>query len=75
MSSSAPLPSFEFKKLPLKEFPKLQERETNESRYWRTFNLNKEITLQSAPNMIDFNPTNDQQYIITSSLKVHLFDG
>mmetsp|Transcript_30845 Transcript_30845/g.33713 ORF Transcript_30845/g.33713 Transcript_30845/m.33713 type:complete len:591 (-) Transcript_30845:232-2004(-) len=69
------LPSFEFKKLPLKEYPKLQERETNESRYWRQFNWNKEITLQSAPNMIDFNPVNDQQYIVTSSLKVHLFDG
>jgi U3 small nucleolar RNA-associated protein 15 len=66
---------FEFKKLTLKEYPKLQERESNEARYWRTFNWNKEITLQGAPTCIDFNPANDNQYIVTSSLKIHLFDG
>jgi U3 small nucleolar RNA-associated protein 15 len=66
---------FEFKKLTLKDYPKLQERETNEARYWKAFNWNKEVVLQAAPNCIDFNPANDNQYIVTSSLKVHLFEG
>lgn len=65
----------DFTKLQLKEFSRNQEYETNESRFWKSFNIIKETKLISAPKAIDFHPVNYRDYIVTSSLKVHQFDG
>jgi U3 small nucleolar RNA-associated protein 15 len=64
-----------FQSLPLKQFPKIQERETSESKYWRSFLVAKEEKLVGSPSTIDFNPSSRGQFIVTSSAHVHLFEG
>ncbi len=65
----------DYRKLPLKEFASVQDRETSEARFWKAFNVVKEHQFQSAPNTIHFNPTEPQSYIVTATTKVSLFDG
>eukprot|EP01038_Epipyxis_sp_PR26KG_P016565 gene16565-22613_t len=66
-----------FPRLKLKQFPKIQERESAESKYWKSFNVLSEHYIESgAPHSIDFHPNpNDSSYIITGSVKVSLYDG
>lgn len=64
-----------FPKLQLKQYAKVQERETSEARYWKAFNSIKEHKFQSSPNCIHFNPINPAVFIATASVKVSLFDG
>lgn len=65
----------DFSKLHLKEFPQLVERESSEARFWKSFNLIKEQTLDSSPNCVHFNPVDAKSYIITASIRIHQFDG
>ena len=65
----------DYRKLPLKEFASLQERETSEARFWKAFNVVREHQFQTAVNCIDFNPAEPHAYIATSSVKVSLHDG
>lgn len=65
----------EFTKLQLKEYPKSQERESSESRYWKAFNNVRETTLDSSPNCIHFNPVDPSAYIVTASIRISQFDG
>lgn len=73
-----------FPKLPLKQFAQVQERETAEAKYWKSFTNTQEHNLQAAPNCIHFNPlsksngsidsTLHSNYIVTGSIKVGLYD-
>jgi U3 small nucleolar RNA-associated protein 15 len=65
----------EFPKLKLKQYAKVQERETSEAKYWKTFSSTKEDTLQSSPSCIHFNPVDSSTYLVTGSTKVSLYDS
>lgn len=65
----------EFPKLKLKQFAKIQERETSEAKYWKSFSSTKEDALQSSPSCIHFNPVDSSTYIVTGSTKVSLYDS
>ena len=65
----------QFPKLKLKEYAKIQDRETNEARFWKSFTQNREHEFQSSPSSIHFNPADKRTYIVTASIKVNLFDG
>lgn len=65
-----------FPKLKLKQYAKVQDRETCEARYWKSFSITREDQLQSSPNCISFNPTdNHSSYLVTGSVKVNLYDS
>jgi U3 small nucleolar RNA-associated protein 15 len=64
----------EFPKLKLKQYAKVQERETSEAKYWKSFSSTKEDVLQSSPSCIHFNPVDSNTYIVTGSVKVSLYD-
>ena len=64
-----------FPKLKLKQYAKVQDRETGESRYWKSFSINREDQLQSSPNCINFNPRDFGSYLVTGSVKVNLYDS
>lgn len=65
----------EFSHLPLKEFARVQERETPEARYWKALNSVKEIAVSGSPNSIHFNPAYNNSYVVTASTKVTLIDA
>lgn len=64
----------EFPKLSLRKYPKTQEHESNEAKYWRSFSLTKHEKLLGSPNCISFNPNDSRQYIVTYSTMISLFD-
>uniref|UniRef100_A0A7S3HET6 U3 small nucleolar RNA-associated protein 15 C-terminal domain-containing protein n=1 Tax=Spumella elongata TaxID=89044 RepID=A0A7S3HET6_9STRA len=68
------LKSAEFPKLKLRQYAKVQDRETSEAKYWKSFSNTKEDLLQSSPNCIHFNPVDSSTYIVTGSTKVSLYD-
>lgn len=65
----------EYPKLKLKQFAKVQDRETSEAKYWKSFTNAKEQKFQSAPSCIHFNPVNPNEYIVTGSTKISLYDA
>mmetsp|Transcript_26676 Transcript_26676/g.39635 ORF Transcript_26676/g.39635 Transcript_26676/m.39635 type:complete len:514 (+) Transcript_26676:122-1663(+) len=65
----------EFQRIKLKQFAKVQDRETSEARYWKSFAITKEDHLQGSPNCIDFNPVRNGQFIVTAATSVHLYEG
>lgn len=76
----ASLPAMElnvssFPKLKLKDVSRLQDKETSETKYWKSFSIIREHQFQSSPNCIHFNPCDPLSYIVTASVKVSLFDG
>ena len=70
-----PLQAGEFPKLKLRQFAQIQERETPESKYWKKFALTGEEHLQGAPVCIHFNPASNNQYIVSASTKVSLYNS
>jgi U3 small nucleolar RNA-associated protein 15 len=64
----------EFTGIQLKEFPRIQDRETSEARYWKSLSNVKEIAITGSPNTIHFNPATNNAYIVTASTKVTLID-
>eukprot|EP01040_Poterioochromonas_malhamensis_P018247 gene18247-21257_t len=74
MATSSMRPA-EFSHLPLKEFARVQERETPEARYWKALNNVKEVAVSGSPNAIHFNPAFNNSYIVTASTKVSLIDA
>lgn len=64
----------EFPKLSLRRYPKIQERESNEARYWKSFTNTKQSKLHGAPNTIHFNPVDSRQYIVTHSTSISLYE-
>lgn len=65
----------EFQKIRLKQFPQVQDRETSEAKYWKSFSITKEEKLLGTPNCIHFNPTSTDNYLVTASTKVSLYDS
>ena len=65
----------EFPKLSLRRYPKVQDRESSEARYWKSFGFSKQIDLMGSPHCIHFNPSNPRQYAITYSTKISLYDS
>jgi U3 small nucleolar RNA-associated protein 15 len=65
----------EFQRLQLKQFPKVQDRETSESRYWKSFTTTSHEHLLGSPSCIHFNPSKNGSFMVTSSTSVHLYDS
>ena len=65
----------EFKKLKLKQYPQIQDRETSESKYWKSFQIGCEHKLLGSPNCIHFNPFTPDSFIVTASTKVSLYNS
>lgn len=64
----------DFPKLRIKAFAPIQERETVEAKFWKSFQITKEEKLLGAPNCIHFSP-NGRTYLVTSSTKVSLYNS
>lgn len=62
-----------FQPLRLKRYAAIQDRETSEAKYWRTFKLTSESRFPGAANCINFNPSDPSSYIVTGSTRVSLF--
>ena len=67
--------STSFQPLSLIKYPIVQDHETSENKYWKSFALTSEEILQGGPNTIHFNPNNNTEFIVTASTKVHLYDS
>jgi U3 small nucleolar RNA-associated protein 15 len=65
----------DFPKLRLKQFPQIQDRETSEAKYWKSYSVTKEEKLLGTPNCIHFNPASPDSYLVTASTKVMLYDA
>lgn len=65
----------EFKKLKLKQFPQIQDRETSEARYWKSYKSHKTEKLYGTPYCVNFDPTGSGSYLVTASTKISLYDG
>ena len=65
----------QFGKLKLKQYAKVQDRETSEAKYWKSFSTTSEDKLQSSPSCIHFMPNSNSSYIVTGSIKVSLYDS
>jgi U3 small nucleolar RNA-associated protein 15 len=64
-----------YQSLKLKQYPKIQERETSEAKFWKSFVLSREEKLIGSPNTIEFNPVRDGQFLITASNSVNLYES
>lgn len=64
-----------YQSLKFKQYPKIQERESSEAKYWKSFVLSREEKLFGAPNTIEFNPVKDGQFIITASNSINLYES
>ena len=65
----------EFQRLQLKQFPKVQDRETSEARYWKSFVTTSHEKLLGPPSCIHFNPLKNGSFVVTSSTSVHMYDS
>jgi U3 small nucleolar RNA-associated protein 15 len=63
----------QFQKLQLKSYAKLQDRETSEAKYWKSFTTTSEDKIGS-PNCIHFNPANSRYFIVSASTKIYMYD-
>ena len=63
-----------FPKLKLMQFPLVQDRETSEANFWKSYQITHEEKLFGGPNYIHFDPSGSGQYIVTGSTKVSLYD-
>lgn len=59
----------------VKQFANVQERETSEAKYWKSYVTTSEDKLSSSPNCIDFCASQPSYYIVTGSTKVHLYSS
>jgi U3 small nucleolar RNA-associated protein 15 len=59
----------------VKQYANVQERETSEAKYWKSYVTTSEDKLPSSPNCIDFCPLQPEYYIVTGSTKVHLYSS
>ncbi|CAN0279131.1 unnamed protein product, partial [Phaeothamnion confervicola] len=65
----------DYKRLGMKQYPRLQERETPEARYWRRF-TKPVVTVHPAPvTCIDFSPVAPHDFAVTCSTHVAIHDG
>jgi len=64
-----------YQKVKLKQYAPIQDRESSEAKYWKTFAVTKEDMFYGTPNCISFNPQNPSTYAVTGSTKISLFDS
>ena len=64
-----------YQKLKLKQYAAVQDRETSESKYWKSFVLSKEEMFHGTPSCIHFNPNNPSSYVVTGSTKMTLYNS
>ena len=57
----------------IKAYAGVQERETAEAKYWKSYVTTSEDKIGNAPNCIDFCPNLPGNYLVTGSTKVHLY--
>ena len=65
----------EFPKLRVKAFAPVQDRETNEAKYWKQFQITKQDKLMGTPVCIHFNPASKSNYLVTASTRVMLYNS
>lgn len=63
-----------FPKLKLKQFAPIQERESQESKFWKNFSITHEEKFPSSPNCVDFCSAIAGYYLITGSTRVSMYD-
>jgi U3 small nucleolar RNA-associated protein 15 len=64
-----------FAGIKVKQFANVQERETSEAKYWKSYVTTSEDKLNSSPNCVDFCSNLPGYYIVTGSTKVHLYSS
>lgn len=62
--------SSDFRKLEVKQYPRLPGRRTAESRYWRKFKFPVLVKEYGAVTNIDFSPVRPYDFAVTSSMRV-----
>ena len=65
----------DYKGLKIKQLANVQERETSEAKYWKTYVTTAEDKLESSPNCVDFCANLPGFYLVTGSTKVHLYNS
>lgn len=66
--------SSSFPKLRLKTFAPLQERETQEAKYWKSFGVTAEDRFPSSPNCVHFCSSVTGYYLVTGSTRVSMYE-
>ena len=64
-----------FQGVPKKAFAKTQERETAESKYWRSFVTTGETKLDTSPNCVSFCQNLPDYYLVTGGSGAYLYDS
>jgi U3 small nucleolar RNA-associated protein 15 len=64
-----------FQGIKLKQHANVQERETSEAKYWKSYVTTSEDKLQSSPNCVDFCANMPGYYLVTGSTKVTLYNS
>jgi U3 small nucleolar RNA-associated protein 15 len=59
----------------VKQYANVQERETSEAKYWKSYVTTSEDKLNSSPTCVDFCTNLPGYYIVTGSTKVHLYSS
>ena len=65
----------EYKGIKIKQLANVQERETSEAKYWKTYVTTAEDKLESSPNCVDFCTNLPGFYLVTGSTKAHLYNS
>jgi U3 small nucleolar RNA-associated protein 15 len=64
-----------FKKLRVKQYPQLDERDTAEARFWKRFGSSREEQHPTPAVCIHFNPVSPRIFAVTSSIRVSIYDA
>eukprot|EP01138_Halocafeteria_seosinensis_P011431 gb/GECG01011675.1/.p1 GENE.gb/GECG01011675.1/~~gb/GECG01011675.1/.p1 ORF type:complete len:685 (+),score=124.48 gb/GECG01011675.1/:1-2055(+) len=67
--------SSDFPKLEIKRFPQLEERETEEARFWKRFRRPVTISQIGAVNHLCFNPVAPHDLAVTTSARIVVYNG
>jgi U3 small nucleolar RNA-associated protein 15 len=59
----------------IKQYANVQERETSEAKYWKSYQTSSEDKLNSSPNCIDFCAALPNFYIVTGSTAVTMYNA
>ncbi|CAM9092441.1 unnamed protein product [Chrysoparadoxa australica] len=67
--------STDYRKLVLKQHPRIQERDTPEARFWRKFGSPQQTPHAALISHIHFSTTAPHDFVVTCGKKVTLYDG
>jgi U3 small nucleolar RNA-associated protein 15 len=74
MTDTKGIPTTNYQKLKLKQYPKTPTSLTSEARYWKNFKFTILLRQISAVTSIDFSPVAPHEFAISSSSRVQIFD-